>query len=265
MRKIVLCSSSISVLRDAQPVTSSAARDALPKLNERHTRPLLALHRKSTMTTLRHSLPLLEVRSQPQGLVEGYASVFGGIDSYGDTILSGAFAQSITSHKAAGSAPAMLWAHRAESPIGRWTDFVEDQRGLKVSGQLNLRTAAGREAFEHLRAGDVTGLSIGYRVASSGSEVISGVNVLKRVDLAEVSFVAVPADADARISAVKAAPQKPATVRELEKALQSLGYSRKESAHIAANGFSESDDVEPTHQELASVKAALLSLTQSFS
>lgn len=214
--------------------------------------------------TLHHSLPLLEVRSQAQGLIEGYASVFAGVDSYGDTIQPGAFARSITSHKAAGTAPVMLWAHRSESLIGRWVDLTEDRRGLKVTGQLNLNTAAGRDAFEHLRAGDVNGLSIGYTVMPGGSEFIGGVNVLKHVDLAEISVVALPADASARINVVKAAAEKPATIREFEKALQSLGYSRKEAAHIAAKGFGEPEDLGTSYEELAAVKAALVSLNKSF-
>lgn len=217
--------------------------------------------------TLHHSLPLLEVRSQAQGLIEGYASVFGGIDSYGDTIQPGAFAQSIKSHKTAGTSPVMLWAHRSESPIGRWIELGEDRRGLKMTGQLNLKTAAGRDAFEHLRAGDVTGLSIGYRVMPGGSEFIGGVNVLKHLDLAEVSVVAIPADSSARINVVKSAPEKPATIRELEKALQTLGYSRKEAAHIATKGFGEPEDLPPTPatpEQLEAVKSALFSLNQSF-
>jgi HK97 family phage prohead protease len=154
--------------------------------------------------TLQTSLPLLELRSQAQGLVTGYASVFGGIDSYGDTILKGAFGASLAQHKANGSAPVMLWSHKADSPIGRWTEMSEDDRGLQVTGQINLKTTAGREAFEHLRAGDITGLSIGYRVGKGGSEFRDGINYLKQVDLAEVSVVSVPAD-----------PARPHQLREI--------------------------------------------------
>ena len=93
--------------------------------------------------TLCHSLPLLEVRSQAQGLIDGYASVFDGIDTYGDTILRGAFSASLLEHKRAGTAPAMLWAHKQDAPIGRWTELQEDSRGLRVGGSVNMKSAAG--------------------------------------------------------------------------------------------------------------------------
>lgn len=213
--------------------------------------------------TLNHSLPLLEIRSQAQGIVTGYASVFNGIDSYGDSIQKGAFRASLAQHKASGTAPVMLWAHQADSPVGRWTDMAEDARGLQVSGQINLKTAAGRDAFEHLRAGDISGLSIGYRVPKGGSEYREGVNVLKQIDLAEVSLVAVPADSAARISAVKSQAIKPATVRDFEEALTQLGYSRRESKAIAAKGFAGSAQDDCSNELIAALKAASQQFTKA--
>lgn len=187
--------------------------------------------------TLQISLPLLELRSESQGLITGYGAVFGGIDSYGDTIIKGAFRESLVQHKANGSAPVMLWAHKPDAPVGRWTEMIEDARGLKVTGQINMRTSAGTEAFEHLKAGDLNGLSIGYRLPQGGSERREGVNYLKRIDLAEISIVSVPADSAARINSVKGQAVKPATVRGLEEALKEIGYSRNEARNIAARGF----------------------------
>jgi hypothetical protein len=208
------------------------------------------------MTQL-HSLPVLELRSQAQGLVTGYASVFNGVDSYGDCILPGAFSATLAKHRAAGTSPAMLWAHQQSEPIGRWLALAEDSRGLRVEGQLNLKTSAGQDAFEHLRAGDVNGLSIGYRVPRNGSEQRDdGVTLLKALDLYEVSVVALPADGAARISAVKAQPVRPATIRELEEALGSLGFSRREARHIAAKGFSGLADANGSEDVIQALRAA---------
>jgi hypothetical protein len=52
--------------------------------------------------------------------------------------------------------------------IGRWVEVREDERGLFVVGQLNLQTEAGKEAFAHLQARDIGGLSIGFQVAKDG-------------------------------------------------------------------------------------------------
>ncbi|MDB6060519.1 MAG: 32, APCd [Verrucomicrobiaceae bacterium] len=217
--------------------------------------------------TPQFSLPLFEIRSQPQGRIDGYASVFGGVDSYGDTIAPGAYAQSLAAYRASGNAPAMLWSHQMDAPIGRWLALKEDARGLRVEGQLNLKTDAGVQAFEHLRAGDISGLSIGFRVAKGGSETVNGVNVLTEIDLMEISVVALPADSGARVTSVKQIqPIKPTTKRDLEKALHALGYSRREATQIVTRGFTDFDAFEALEAEkLANIVGALKSATKVFS
>lgn len=214
--------------------------------------------------TLQHSLPILEVRAQAQGLVEGYASVFGGVDSYGDSIAPGAFSASVAQHKTKGTSPAMLWAHKPENPIGRWTTLEEDPRGLVVKGQLNLKTSAGREAFEHLQAGDLNGLSIGFRVPPGGSKFVNGVNLLTAIELHEVSVVALPADGAARITSVKSVPVKPRSIRELEEALEhTLGYSRREARAIVAKGYNALSNPDQSLELIEALKAAALTFRKT--
>jgi HK97 family phage prohead protease len=196
------------------------------------------------------SAPLLEVRADAQGVIAGYASTFNGIDSYGDTVAPGAFAASL-----ARGLPVMLWAHRRDAPVGRWTELVEDNRGLRVAGELNLRTTAGRDAFEALRAGDLNGLSIGFTVPPGGAEQRGDLRVLKSIDLAEISIVTIPADPGARVDSIKAA-SKPATAQELQRALQDLGYSRRQAAAIVQKGFpalAEADAAEADEHRAAAV------------
>jgi len=213
--------------------------------------------------TLQHSLPLLEVRAQAQGLIEGYASVFSGVDSHGDSIVAGAYQASLKQHRANGTTPVMLWSHKTESPIGRWTSLSEDSRGLLVAGQLNMKTGGGREAYEHLRAGDLNGLSIGYRVPPGGSQHKDGVTYLTQINLQEVSVVAVPSDSDARISAVKSQLIKPATLRGLEDALEGLGFSRREARNISAKGFGSSAEPDDSDELMAAFKAATYSFLKA--
>ena len=184
---------------------------------------------------LRTSLPLFETRASSEGVIEGYGATFNGVDSYGDTIAPGAFAESLKR-----GSPLMLWQHRQDTPIGRWTELSEDGRGLFVRGQINLATAAGRDAYAHLREQDINGLSIGYRIPPGGAESRNEVRLIKAVDLAEISIVSLPADSRARVTAVKA--ERPGTLRELQHALQDLGYSRREAAAIARKGFAGLDD-----------------------
>ena len=88
------------------------------------------------------------------GVFHGYASTFNGpVDSFGDIVAPGAFADSLKQHRAEKSSPALLWAHDQAEVIGRWTSLVEDTHGLKAVGKLTLETAKGKEAHALLKDG----------------------------------------------------------------------------------------------------------------
>lgn len=140
-----------------------------------------------------------------EGLFSGYASLFGGApDAQGDVVAPGAFARTLNEHKAAGTAPLLLWQHDLSSPIGVWLDLHEDSAGLAVKGQLVLAASRGREAHALLKAGALDGLSIGYRVRAFDRRPGGG-RLLKDLDLIEISLVSLPAGARARVLDVKSA------------------------------------------------------------
>lgn len=169
-----------------------------------------------------------ETKAQ-EGLFEGYGAVFGNIDQGGDIVMPGAFAASLKQHEARGTLPAMLWMHKQDAPIGRWLAMAEDSMGLHVKGQLNLSTAAGREAYAHIKDGDVSGLSIGYAIPEGGSEFLkSGVQRIKQASLFEVSVVTLPMNEEARI--------KINSKRELEDLLVKKLLLPKEAAKRLAHG-----------------------------
>lgn len=138
-----------------------------------------------------------DVKASQSGRIEGYASTFGGApDRHGEIVLAGAFADTLTRHRKTGETPVMLWAHAQEQPIGKWHGIEEDSTGLFVEGTLNLNTTKGREAFEHIKAGDAGGLSIGFTTPEDGRQYAGeGVFHLSKVDVLEVSVVAIPARA----------------------------------------------------------------------
>ena len=138
------------------------------------------------------------------GVFEGYASIYGEPDSFGDTIRPGAFAKTLKNRKA--TPVAMLWSHDPSRPIGVWTDLSEDARGLKVKGRLIRETSGGADAYALLKAGAVNGLSIGFR-ARSHARAPNGGRILTDIDLVEVSLVALPAASKARVTHVKAASE----------------------------------------------------------
>jgi uncharacterized protein len=152
------------------------------------------------------------------GEFEGYGSVFDVIDSYGDVVKPGAFSKSLAEAAKTGRYPSMLWQHRMEDPIGVWTEMREDAQGLYVKGRLLVEDdELARRAYAHLKAGSVTGLSIGYRrtvYESNGRDIID-------LDLKEVSLVTMPANDEARVTGVKAFSEAN-TIREIEALLRDV-------------------------------------------
>lgn len=119
----------------------------------------------------------------------GYAAVFDVVDRAGDVMRRGAFQR-------AGVVP-LLWQHRGAA-VGSLSVVAEDARGLRVEGVV-----ADPELARLVRAGAVAGLSVGYRATS----VRQGVRrELLSVELVEVSLVAVPMQALARVEVVNVVP-----------------------------------------------------------
>lgn len=160
------------------------------------------------------------------GSVEGYGSVFGVRDDYDDVIAKGAFVATLAAHKAAGTMPAMLWQHDAREPIGIWTEMVEDDKGLRVRGQLALTTTRGKEAHALLKMGALNGLSVGFMAKQWAYDRDTDVRTLTEIDLWELSLVTFPANGQARVTNIKAADIGGlVTIRQAEKALRDAGFS----------------------------------------
>ena len=199
-----------------------------------------------------------ELKADGEGIVEGYGSIFGNEDSYGDIVAPGAFEETLAEAKAVGRYPAMLWQHDPSEPIGVWTDMAEDSRGLKVRGKF-ADTQRGQEALALVKMGALTGLSIGYSTVGAEYDDQAETRTLTKVKLWEVSPVTFPANDKARITRVKSADIK--TERDLERFLRDAGFSRTEAKRIACQGFDTSlRDAANESDALDSIKAALASL-----
>ena len=140
-----------------------------------------------------------EIKSvKDDGTFTGYGSVFGVVDSYQEIVAPGAFTESLQSRM-----PSLLWQHRSGEPIGVWPVVKEDNIGLQVEGKLALKTSRGAEAYELLKMGAISGLSIGFMTREDSYDKLTGIRTLKKVDLWEVSLVTFPANDSARVSQVK--------------------------------------------------------------
>jgi HK97 family phage prohead protease len=140
-------------------------------------------------------------RTSEAGTIEGYASLFGVADTGGDIVMAGAFARSLARRGAAGVK--MLWQHKAAEPIGVWTALMEDARGLKAVGRLDLDVARAREALSLMKTGAIDGLSIGFRAQRADRDRKSGLRRLHEIDLWEISIVTFPMLPAARVDKIK--------------------------------------------------------------
>jgi HK97 family phage prohead protease len=198
---------------------------------------------------LRKSLSLSDVDLKMQGdagRFSGYASVFGGTDSHGDTIVKGAFDYTLRTN----GKPKMFlehsWAYSAGAsalPIGKFDVAKEDDHGLYVEGELTPGMSLSADVLAAMKHGTLDGLSIGGFVKKGDYDETETGRVIRRwTKLVEVSPVVFPADGAARIelSSVKSAQMEEAieaieTIRDFERFLRDAGgLSKGLSAALAA-------------------------------
>lgn len=140
------------------------------------------------------------------GVISGYASVFGNVDSYGDIVVKGAFAKFLAKMAETGKVIPVFYGHNMEDPkanIGRVTELREDDHGLFFMAKLDLSGETyGRVVYEQLKDGRLDSLSFGYSVIEA-SNTKDGYE-LRELELYEISVVPIPANQEAQITEVKA-------------------------------------------------------------
>lgn len=140
------------------------------------------------------------------GIFEGYASVFGNRDSYGDIVQKGAFAQTLKSYGEGGAGIPVYWAHNLDDPemnIGSTLSAVEDDHGLLVKVALDLDNQKAAYVHRLIKDGRVTTMSFTYSVTDGSWDKEDDAYIIKACELFEVSVVAVPANREALITAAK--------------------------------------------------------------
>lgn len=135
-----------------------------------------------------------------KGIVECFVAGIGNKDSVGDICAPGAFNGSLKRRK-----PRVVWGHNWNDPIGKVLEIYEvppsDPRlpekmkragigGLYAKVQFNLNSEKGREAFANVQFFDLEQeWSIGYKTLDAVFDPSKQANVLKEVELYEVSPV----------------------------------------------------------------------------
>lgn len=193
------------------------------------------------------------------GKFTGYASVFNGVDAAGDTILRGAFLETL-----AGGLPKMFWNHKWDMPIGKWTEAHEDDKGLFVAGELTKGLTLASDVHAAMKHGTLDGLSIGGMLKRGDyDETKSGRTIRKWSRLIEVSPVVFPADGSARIDTAsvksidfEALLPECKTERDIERLLRDAGLGKWEAmatvsrAKAIFSGRDVPDDAEAKTERL---------------
>lgn len=138
---------------------------------------------------------------EEQGIFEGYASVFGVLDSDGDIVDQGAFARTISEGEAAAGVPLLAQHDDHALPLGKSLELSEDARGLKIRGYISP-TRDGRDYRQLIKDGVITDMSIGYVEVDQETDR-DGIRHLKDVELLEISLVTFPANREASITSYK--------------------------------------------------------------
>lgn len=135
-------------------------------------------------------------------IVEGYASIFGNVDSYGDVVQKGAFSKTVKERMPKGKIR-FFWDHM--QPLGVPLSLEEDEQGLKFRGRIS-KTALGQDVKTLVEDGAVGDFSFGYDLVGGESKnkpnEHGGLNVTE-VKLWEVSLVGIGANEEAMLTGVK--------------------------------------------------------------
>lgn len=181
----------------------------------------------SDMQVKHLSLAASEIKFGAEGSLQfsGYASTFGGVDSYGDTIAKGAYIKTLEDRD---RPVAMRWNHYGPI-IGKYTSMKEDDIGLFVEGELTKGHSEAENVAALLRHGAISGLSIGYIAKQSEQE--GPIRKLTEIKLIEISVVEEPADLGAQITTLKSCEK----LKDVESVLRlKHGISQRDATAIVA-------------------------------
>lgn len=138
-----------------------------------------------------------------KGIFTGFASTFDNIDRTDDMIVRGAFEDTLKSLQARQRQIRMFFNHNPNNVIGGFPSekAFEDEHGLFVQGEINLKTQRGSETFELMKQGVLQDMSIGFVVREEDWK--DGIRIIKQIDLWEISIVTEPANPEAQITDIK--------------------------------------------------------------
>jgi HK97 family phage major capsid protein/HK97 family phage prohead protease len=167
----------------------------------------------------------------------------------------------------------LLYHHDPTQPIGR-ANLTVTADGILFDATLPVVDEPGPlktrvdDAWQCIKAGVITGVSIGHRPLKDGYERLqSGARKLKKTEVCELSLVTIPANANAQIVLVKslaAPPRQERTSMATQTAAETVqNIENKRAAHVArmaaimktaADENRTSDDIEATEHDVLALE-----------
>jgi len=149
---------------------------------------------------LKVGLSDFKILDEKTGTFEAYVSIFNNVDYADEVIIQGAFKDSIER-----KLPKIAWSHNWDQIIGKVISAIEDERGLKIIGQLILSVQKAKEAYDLMKAGAIDEFSIGYGIQKATYEQRSDktVRILEKLDLYEISPVLSGCNPDTELLSIK--------------------------------------------------------------
>ncbi|RCW27809.1 HK97 family phage prohead protease/HK97 family phage major capsid protein,TIGR01554 [Ciceribacter lividus] len=191
-----------------------------------------------TAATLENLEIKAEVSIDDTGTVTGIAWPFGKPDSYGDLIEPSAF-------NFAPEVP-MLMEHDGRKVVGIWNSYAVTDKGLEVKGRLFVEGVdPAKQARRHMKAGVMSGLSIGYRLHEHKARPEGG-RVLTSLTITEISLCRRPVHPDARTIEVKSIIEGNSMENELQNEPE-----QKSDPVVSA------DEIKALKDEIATIKAKM--------
>jgi len=121
------------------------------------------------------------------GIVKGYGSVFGNVDSDGDIINRGAYKKTIEEN---GNRVKYLYQHDMDKPLGKIVNLGEDDKGLYFEAEIP-KTTLGKDVIELMKAGVITENSVGILpIQKDNSGEYRQINEVKLYEISAVTLAA---------------------------------------------------------------------------
>lgn len=196
------------------------------------------------------------------GEFEGYGSVWDSNDQINDTIIKGAFADSIKTRL-----PKMFINHdHSAIPVGDWLTAKEDDIGLNLAGRIDLHHKDGPSLYSAMKRSAMSGLSTGVISSTMKfTKKADGGRIITKSDLREVSVVTFPMEESAIIVNIKSDIEGITDLKDAESFLRDSGmYSRAVATAFVSQlkALCRSDSDAELKQQIAELQSQINGFNQ---